>query len=100
MFSHITENWRGRPLFSREVVVTLIANASTSAGLSIQAELDHAYPVSTESSVKSEHKLVEIALQVFWANSVVCSQEPRIQVSEHNVDHWEMLIRLGLITPD
>ena len=35
-----------------------------------------------------------------WANSVVCSQEPRIQVSEHNVDHWEMLIRLGLITSD
>ena len=53
-----------------------------------------------ESSVKSEYKLVEIALQVFWANSVVCSQEPRIQVSEHNVDHWEMLIRLGLITSD
>ena len=53
-----------------------------------------------ESSVKSEHKLVEIALQVCWANSMVCSQEPRIQVSEHNVDHWEMLIRLGLITSD
>jgi hypothetical protein len=29
---------------------------------------------------------------------MVCSQEPRIQVSEHNVDHREMLIRLGLIT--
>jgi hypothetical protein len=28
----------------------------------------------------------------------MCSQEPGIQVSEHNVDHWKMLIRLGLIT--
>ena len=45
MFSHITENWRGRPLISREVVVNLIANVSTSAGLHIQAELDlNEYP--------------------------------------------------------
>jgi hypothetical protein len=34
------------------------------------------------------------------ADSVMRSQEPRIQVSEYNVDHWEMLIRLGLITSD
>ncbi len=53
-----------------------------------------------ESSVKSEHELVEIALQVRWANSVVRSQEPRIKISEHNVDHRKMLIRLGLITSD
>lgn len=45
-----------------------------------------------ESSVKSEHKLVEIPLQVCWASFVVCSQKPRVQVSEHNVDHREMLI--------
>jgi hypothetical protein len=31
---------------------------------------------------------------------VVRSQEPRIQVPEHNVDHWEMLVSLGLITSD
>lgn len=53
-----------------------------------------------ESPVESEHELVEIALQVRRADSVVCSQEPRIQVPEHNVDHWEMLVRLGLITSD
>jgi len=51
MFSHITENWRGRPLFSREVVVNLIANASTSAGLNIQAELDiNEYPTGIKVS--------------------------------------------------
>jgi len=45
MFSHITENWRGRPLISREVVVNLIANVATSTGLHIQAELDlNEYP--------------------------------------------------------
>jgi len=45
MFSHITENWRGRPPISREVIVNLISNVSTSAGLHIQAELDlNEYP--------------------------------------------------------
>ena len=40
MFCHITENWRGRPLTSREVIVNLIANTTTRTGLSINAELD------------------------------------------------------------
>lgn len=40
MFAHITENWRGRPLISREVIVNLIANTTTRKGLRIQAELD------------------------------------------------------------
>jgi hypothetical protein len=40
MFSHITQNWRGRPLVSHEVIVKLIANTTTQAGLRIRAELD------------------------------------------------------------
>jgi len=45
MFSHITQNWRGRPLVSHEVIVNLIANTTTSAGLKIRAELDRGkYP--------------------------------------------------------
>jgi len=45
MFSHITENWRGRPLISREVSVNLIGHTTTDTGLTIQAELDeNAYP--------------------------------------------------------
>lgn len=37
---HITQNWRGRPLLSRAVVVNLIGNTTTAAGLRIRAELD------------------------------------------------------------
>ena len=45
MFCHITQNWRGRPLVSHEVIVSLIANTATEQGLTIQAELDSgAYP--------------------------------------------------------
>jgi Rhodopirellula transposase DDE domain len=40
MFCHITQNWRGRPLRSRAVVVNLIGHTTTKAGLRIQAELD------------------------------------------------------------
>jgi hypothetical protein len=40
MFSHITQNWRGRPLVSHEVIVQLIGHTSTTAGLKIRAELD------------------------------------------------------------
>ncbi len=40
MFCHITANWRGRPLTSREVVVNLIGNTTTKEGLRIKATLD------------------------------------------------------------
>jgi hypothetical protein len=40
MFLHITQNWRGRPLISHEVIINLIANTTTKAGLTLRAELD------------------------------------------------------------
>lgn len=51
MFCHITQNWRGQPLVSHEVIVALIANTSTRAGLKIRAELDTSrYPTGTKVS--------------------------------------------------
>jgi hypothetical protein len=50
MFSHITENWRGRPLISHEVIVNLIGNTTTEKGLTIQAEL---VPVSIRRESRS-----------------------------------------------
>jgi len=45
LFSFITMNWRGRPLISHEVIVSLIAGTKTRSGLSVRAELDSAaYP--------------------------------------------------------
>jgi len=40
MFCHITKNWRGKPLISRETVVNLIGNTRTKKGLQIMAKLD------------------------------------------------------------
>lgn len=40
LFCHITQNWRGHPLVSRTVIVNLIGNTKTRAGLQVRAELD------------------------------------------------------------
>jgi Rhodopirellula transposase DDE domain len=51
MFCHITQNWRGRPLVSHEVIIQLIANTRTKAGLKIRAELDSGhYPTGIKIS--------------------------------------------------
>jgi Rhodopirellula transposase DDE domain len=51
MFCHITQNWRGKPLRSRAVVVNLIGNTTTRTGLKVRAELDtNSYPTGIEVS--------------------------------------------------
>lgn len=51
MFCHITENWRGRPLLSRAVIVNLIGNTTTASGLTIKAEVDmRSYPKGVKVS--------------------------------------------------
>ena len=44
MFCHITENWRGRPLVSREVAVNLIGHTTTKSGLTDGASLADSDP--------------------------------------------------------
>ncbi len=61
MFSHITQNWRGRPLTSHEVIVNLIANTTTNAGLKIQSALDSKeYPTGIKIS---EQEMATINLE-------------------------------------
>ena len=49
LFSHITMNWRGRPLVSHQVVVDLIAATKTATGLEIEARLDtQSYPTKVK----------------------------------------------------
>jgi transposase len=40
LFSHISMNWRGRPLTSHEVIINTIAATTTRTGLKVRAELD------------------------------------------------------------
>jgi hypothetical protein len=54
LFSHISMNWRGRPLTSHEVVLNTIAATTTSTGLHIHAELNPA-PYPTGQRISDTH---------------------------------------------
>jgi Rhodopirellula transposase. len=58
MFCHITENWRGKPLTDHEVIVNLIGNTTTAAGLTIQAALDQGtYPTGIKVTEQQMQEL-------------------------------------------
>jgi hypothetical protein len=53
LFSFITQNWRGKPLVSFEVMVSLIAATTTTNGLKVHSELDtNTYPPGLKVSDK------------------------------------------------
>ncbi|SCG12932.1 Helix-turn-helix of DDE superfamily endonuclease [Streptomyces sp. MnatMP-M27] len=49
LFSHISMNWRGRPLTSHDVIVDSIAATTTRTGLKVHAELD---PATYDTGIK------------------------------------------------
>jgi len=61
LFSYISQNWRGKPLVSHETIVNLIANTTTSAGLTVQAQLDqNKYPKGIKIS---DEELAQVNLK-------------------------------------
>ena len=61
LFSFISQNWRGKPLISHEVIVNLIANTTTSQGLKVQSALDPgAYPPGIKVS---DQEFAQVALR-------------------------------------
>jgi hypothetical protein len=60
LFSHITMNWRGRPLTSHEVVVATIAATTTRTGLRVQAVLDEGtYPTGLRITDRQMRTLLD-----------------------------------------
>lgn len=60
LFSHISMNWRGRPLVDLETVVRLIGTTKTTTGLSVKARLDRRKYATGRKVAPSE--LAEVAL--------------------------------------
>jgi transposase len=53
LFSFISQNWRGKPLISHQVIVNLIAATTTKSGLRVRAEVDPGkYPKGVKVSDK------------------------------------------------
>jgi hypothetical protein len=86
MFCHITANWRGKPLESREVIVSLIGSTSTSKGLRIRAALDEGqYPTGVKIT-KAEMKELLIEQSDFhgeW-NYTILPHEPSLRKQRRN----------------
>jgi hypothetical protein len=80
LFSHISMNWRGRPLESHETVVELIGATTTRTGLRVQAELDRGtYPKGVRVADK-ELAAVPIRRHEFhgeWNYTMVPSSFPQ-----------------------
>jgi transposase len=61
LFCHITHNWRGQPLVSREIIVQLIGRTTTRTGLTVKAALDlSTYPKGIKVT---DHDLQQIQLK-------------------------------------
>jgi transposase len=61
LFSFISQNWRGKPLISLQVIVNLIAATTTATGLTVHSELDTA---SYASGIKvSDQEIAQINLK-------------------------------------
>jgi transposase len=58
LFSYISQNWRGKPLVSHEVIVNLIASTTTRTGLTVRCELDtNKYPKGIRITDKELNQL-------------------------------------------
>lgn len=57
LFCHITHNWRGRALVSREVIVSLIGSTRTGQGLRVRASLD---PQHHETGIVVPDKIMKL----------------------------------------
>jgi len=61
LFSFITQNWRGRPLVSHQVIVELIAATRTKAGLTVRSEIDpNLYPAGVKVT---DHEMATINIR-------------------------------------
>jgi hypothetical protein len=80
LFAFITQNWRGKPLISREVIVQLIGATTTDKGLDVQCCLDeNEYPKAIKVS-DAEMAAINLARDDFHGEwNYTISPQPRAQ---------------------
>lgn len=80
MFSHISMNWRGKPLESLEAIVNLIGSTKTEKGLSIRSALDSNFYEKGRKISDPEIAKLNIDRNVFhgnWNYSFVPTHKPK-----------------------
>jgi transposase len=78
LFSRITQNWRGRPLETYQTVVNLIANTTTTTGLTVRCELDpNLYPTKIKLTDQQKES-IPLTRHLFhgdWNYTIMSSME-------------------------
>ena len=79
LFAFITQNWRGKPLLSHQVIIQLIGATTTRTGLAVQCRLDeNDYPKAIKVS-DAQMADINITLDTFhgeW-NYTISPQKPK-----------------------
>jgi Rhodopirellula transposase DDE domain len=65
LFSFITQNWRGKPLITHQVIVNLIAATTTKSGLSVKSRIDSRVYAKGRRVSNNELALVHLEPNVF-----------------------------------
>jgi hypothetical protein len=65
LFSFITQNWRGKPLVTHQVIVSLIAATTTKAGLRVKSRIDNRVYAKGRRITDRELALVNLEPNVF-----------------------------------
>ena len=91
LFSHISMNWRGKPLTSHEVIVNTIAATTTRTGLKVHAELDTgSYPKGIKipdremKALEQAGTLVRHAFHGDWTTPCAPSRATRPRPTQTN----------------
>ncbi len=77
MFAHISQNWRGRPLESHEVIINLIGHTKTKTGLNIKCALDfnqYETGIKTTDKQMKEINLVKHSFCGNWNYTIKCDR--------------------------
>jgi hypothetical protein len=79
LFAYITQNWRGKPLVSHEVIVQLIGATKTETGLEVRCEIDgNLYPRGVQVT-DQEMQALNLARAEFhgeWNYTIAPNQQP------------------------
>ena len=79
LFAFISQNWRGKPLVSHQVIVQLIGSTTTESGLRVCCEIDgNLYPKGVKVS-EQEINAINIAHDEFhgeWNYTISSNQQP------------------------
>jgi len=79
LFSFITQNWRGKPLISHEVIVNLISVTTTNKGLWVKCQLDkNSYPkgIKTSDEIMEQINIIRCDFHGEWNYTILPKHAP------------------------